>query len=255
MNDILERPKGRERRRTRWVGGACAAALVAVVAALPGVARADDTIITSNRTGTHDGYFYTFWSDGVGSAALQLEPGGSYSTTWSGVGNFFAGKGWKVGGPMTVTYSGSFNPTGNAYISLYGWTTNPLMEYYIVDNWGTYRPTGTLLGTVSSDGSLYDLYRVQRGSGITPYLTYFSVRRTKRTGGTITAGNHFDAWLAKGMKPGTFNYMVLATEGYQSSGTSSITVEGPAPSDPTPSSSSPYPSHRVLRQTFRTSRN
>ncbi|BCJ75417.1 hypothetical protein CS0771_49610 [Catellatospora sp. IY07-71] len=52
-------------------------------------------------------------------------------------------------------------------------TRNPLIEYYIVDNWGTYRPTGTFKGTVTSDG-----------------------------------------------------YMILATEGYQSSGNSNITIGG-----------------------------
>lgn len=38
-----------------------------------------------------------------------------------------------------ITFSGDYKPDGNSYLSVYGWTTDPLHEYYITEDFGTVR--------------------------------------------------------------------------------------------------------------------
>ncbi|KAF7587120.1 hypothetical protein BBP40_007691 [Aspergillus hancockii] len=186
---------------------------------------------TDYKNGYDNGYYYSFWTDGGGDVSYTNSNGGSYNVRWSNVGNFVGGKGWNPGSSRAITYSGSFSPSGNGYLSIYGWTTNPLIEYYIVESYGTHNPGSgaTYRGQVNTDGGTYNIYTAVRYNapsviGPATFTQFWSVRTSKRVGGTVTVGNHFNAWARYGLKLGKHNYQIVATEGYQSSGSAAITV-------------------------------
>lgn len=70
---------------------------LAGVFAAPGSELSARQTLTKSSTGTNNGYYYSFWTDGAGSQSFTLGSGGQYSVTWSGAGNFVGGKGWSTG--------------------------------------------------------------------------------------------------------------------------------------------------------------
>jgi endo-1,4-beta-xylanase len=218
--------------------GKAALAAVAAFAALGVGASAETQEICRNRTGMHEGFFYTFWKD-AGATCMTLGNPGSYRLEYDlDSGNLVAGTGWRTGSATRrVGYrADAFEAGTNSYLALYGWSTDPLVEYYVVDSWGSdFTPPGEgapVLGTIQSDGGSYRIYRTQRVEkpsirGTATFDQYWSVRTEKRPTGAdqaITFANHVAAWRSHGMELGTMNYQVLATEGYGSTGRSHLTV-------------------------------
>ncbi|MHB8064913.1 MAG: glycoside hydrolase family 11 protein [Ruminiclostridium sp.] len=209
------------------------------------------TTLTSNATGTIDGYDYELWKDN-GTTSMTLNGGGTFSCSWSNINNALFRTGKKYNetqthqelGNIKINYAADYQPNGNSYLSVYGWTSSPLVEYYIIDSWGNWRPPGaTSKGTITVDGATYDVYETTRVNqpsikGNTTFQQYWSVRTSKRTSGTISVSEHFKAWESKGMKMGKMYEVSMVVEGYQSSGTANMTKmeisvgDNPDPEDP-----------------------
>jgi endo-1,4-beta-xylanase len=190
---------------------------------MPSACTDADTTICRNGTGEHCGYTYEFWEEqGTG---CQVNTPDGFTAEWSEA-VLIARKGSRPGSKnQVVTYSANFKPGGNSYLSVYGWFKDPIVEYYIVESWGDYRPPNvSSLGSFSTDGGTYEIYSVQHTTGIDPYKTYYSVRTSKRTSGTVTIANHFEAWESRGLTLGTLYDVTMAVEAYQSSGSAEVIV-------------------------------
>jgi len=202
---------------------------------IPGIALRADRTITNNETGNEDGYDYELWKDS-GTTSMTLSGGGRFSCSWSNIGNALFRKGRKLGatqtysqlGNISITYGAEYNPNGNSYLCVYGWSKNPLVEFYIVDSWGSWRPPGaSSKGTISVDGGTYDVYETTRVNqpsieGNATFQQFWSVRTSKRTSGTISVSEHFRAWENMGMRLGNIYEVALTVEGYQSSGYANV---------------------------------
>jgi len=175
----------------------------------------------ADGTGNDHGFFWTLYHSG-GSASISFAQAGTYAgnyaLSWSGVNDVVGGKGWNPGGYRTVNYNAG-SLTGYNNVSVYGWTTGPLVEYYICE-FGSVA-NGSYMGSVSSDGHSYSIYKHQQVNqpsiqGTATFWQYLSNWGGSSTGAnhSVTTGNHFSAWASHGMSLGSFNYMVFAAEAY-----------------------------------------
>ncbi|MBR3666428.1 MAG: glycoside hydrolase family 11 protein [Ruminococcus sp.] len=222
-----------------------AAAVVCMIGALTGCSsnNAKTEVFTENVTGSADGYDYELWKD-EGDTTFNVEPGGgTFSCEWSNINNALFRRGKKYDctqtykdlGNITVDYGVDYDPIGNSYMCVYGWTRDPLIEFYIVESWGSWRPPGApmALGTVTVDGGTYDIYKTTRYEqpsidGTQTFDQYWSVRQSKPDGdgtkieGTISVSKHFDAWAKCGLELGNMYEVALTIEGYQSMGKAKV---------------------------------
>ena len=196
---------------------------------IPNTCTEPQGTVCNNQSGRHCNYTYEYWKD-QGTGCLVNKTNG-FSVEWTNVNNLLGRKGLRPGSRTNVvTYQATYQPNGSSYLCVYGWTRNPLVEYYIVDSWGDWRPPGEEpMGTVTTDGGTYELYRTQRVNqpsidGTRTFYQYWSVRTEKRTSGNITVANHFDAWTRVGLTMGSLYEVSMTVEGYQSSGTADVAM-------------------------------
>lgn len=247
-----------------------AAALLAASAAAPIVAA--DTCPTgpaptagtqhcsSNQTGKVGSLGWSIWSSGSGGCITPSDNSAAFKATWSNSGDFLARDGFQwdetktydqygtIGADYAYTKTGTGG--GFSYVGIYGWSNNPLIEFYVVDDWfgNGSAPTagGTLKDTFTVDDGTYKIYTHQQvgqpsihGNNAT-FMQFFSIRQKARQCGHISLTEHFNKWKSLGLNLGKMYEAKLLVEvgggsgsidyslGQMTSGTVSIAAPGPS---------------------------
>jgi endo-1,4-beta-xylanase len=177
---------------------------------------------TSGKAGSQN---YDLWSNSPGSnGCITTFSTPAFSSRWNGNNDFLARIGLEFGNAGktydkygTLKADFTFKKTGSgggfSYIGIYGWTTNPCVEWYIVDDKFGTMPfsayNAAQKGTAKIDGADYKLFQNKtngtggsRCSGVSQWDQYWSIRQTARQCGTITISEHFKAWEDAGLQLG-----------------------------------------------------
>jgi endo-1,4-beta-xylanase len=193
-----------------------------------------------NTQGKAGGLSWSLWTNTLNSnACMTTFDTPAFSARWNNNGDFLARVGLEFGNNGkphgeygTIKADFSYTKTGSAggysYIGVYGWTTNPCVEWYIVDDrWGTMpfdAYNATLKGTATMDGASYKLFQNRttgtggsRCSGVSQWDQFWSIRQSARQCGTITVSDHLKAWEDAGLQlGGLLEAKILVETGGQS---------------------------------------
>lgn len=178
---------------------------------------------SGNGTGGEDNLAWEIWSNtGMGELTTFDVP--AFIASWNNAGGYLGRLGyeWNRFGdtPVPHTQRGTITAQfvsrksgsagGYSYIGMYGWTTDPCVEWYVVEdsyNNMPFNPGGTTNeGEVEIDGGTYIMYTRpttgtggSRCSGVSNWIQYYSMRKTARACGVISLTEHFNAWQSLGM--------------------------------------------------------
>ncbi len=181
---------------------------------------------SGNGQGGAGNLAWEIWSN-VGTGDMTTYDVPAFSASWNNSGDYLGRLGYEWGGwgstprPYeeygTITarfaYRRSGTGGGYSYFGIYGWSTDPCVEWYIVDDSYNGMPVNpgstTNKGEVEIDGGTYIMYTRDttgtggsRCSGVSNWAQYYSIRKTARQCGQISITQHFDAWKRLGMPLG-----------------------------------------------------
>jgi endo-1,4-beta-xylanase len=186
---------------------------------------------SGNGMGGAGNLAWQIWSS-TGSGNMTTFSTPAFIASWNNSGDYLGRLGFEWGnsgktytgyGTITAQFVETKSGTagGYSYIGIYGWSINPCIEYYIVDDSFNNMPvnpgTTTNKGTATIDGGTYTLYTrpasgANRCSGVSNWTQFYSVRQSARSCGTISVTQHFDAWASKGMTLGNLLEVKIVVE-------------------------------------------
>jgi len=171
----------------------------------------------------------------------------SFRATWTDTTDFLARAGLRFDRTKTAaqvgrisadfaeakTESPTAGKTSKIYVAIYGWTVSPLVEYYIIDDYGAFVPgpvaadgtPRTHVGTIMVDDGTYDVWHlaVKDKPAITgddkDFDQYYSVRQSRRPCGRVSVSEQFSKWAPLGVQLGKLEETMFLLEAQDNSGT------------------------------------